>query len=306
VIGDQLDIAAGTVAESMGLPYITLSCAPPIYLDESVPPPYFGWQPSLDPAGRRRNARANSLLERLMEPMLEMLNRQRRDWKLPAVNHIHDLFSKRAIISQLPRFLEFARPVPAHLHYTAQFRDECVEKSIRFDWSRLSGRPLAFASMGTIRNTSVHVFRTIAAACARFDVQLVLSLGGVHLSARDLGELPQDTVVVPYAPQRALLKRAVLAINCAGLNTTLECLRNGVPMVALPAGEDQPGVAARLATAKAGVVLPAHSLSSRKLTGAIREVLENERYRTAAATASQQLQRMNGVEDAIDLIEKAA
>jgi UDP:flavonoid glycosyltransferase YjiC (YdhE family) len=77
-------------------------------------------------------------------------------------------------------------------------------------------------------------------------------------------------------------------------------------MVALPAGEDQPGVAARLATAKAGVVSPAHSISVRKLTAAIRDVLENARYREAAAAAAQQLQRMNGVEDAIDLIEKAA
>lgn len=306
VIGDQLDVAAGTVAESMGLPHLTLSCAPPTYFDENVPPPYFGWQPGVDAQSRRKNARANSLLERVMEPVLDLLNRQRRLWALPGVAHVHDLFSKRAIISQLPRFLEFPRAVPEHLHYTAQFRDACVEKSVRFDWSRLSGRRLVFASMGTIRNTSLPIFRTIVDACAQFEVQLVLSLGGVHLSSLDLGPLPPETVVVPYAPQRALLERAVLAVNCAGLNTTLECLRNGVPMVALPAGEDQPGVAARLARAKAGIVIPTRFISAQKLTAAIRELLEDGPYRRAAAAVARQLQRMNGVEDAIDLIEKAA
>lgn len=37
VIADQLDIAAGSIAEAMALPFITLSCSPPIYLDETDP-----------------------------------------------------------------------------------------------------------------------------------------------------------------------------------------------------------------------------------------------------------------------------
>lgn len=306
VISDQLDVAAGTVAEAMALPFITLSCSPPIYLDESVPPPYFGWQSTDDDADRDRNARANALVQRLASPLIVALNRNRSRWKLSFVSGVNDLFSKRAIVSQLPAMLELPRRIPSHLHYVGQFRDGSLNEETRFDWARLSRQPLVYASMGTIRNTSVEVFRTIACACARFGVQLVLSLGGGRLLPRDLGNLPGNPVVVHYAPQRALLERASLAINCAGLNTALECLRNGVPMIAIPAGEDQPGVAARIARAGAGIVIPLKRLSTAGLTSAIGNLLEEPRFQGSAASIRSQLRGIDGVQNAVDLIEKVA
>lgn len=48
------------------------------------------------------------------------------------------------------------------------------------------------------------------------------------------------------APQFAPLEKATLAITHAGLNTALEALARGVPMVAIPITNDQPGVAGRL------------------------------------------------------------
>src|SRR2546422_7887921 len=59
-------------------------------------------------------------------------------------------------------------------------------------------------------------------------------------------ELAGEPIVVEFAPQLELLKRAALCITHAGLNTALECLSNGVPMVAIPITNDQPGVAARI------------------------------------------------------------
>lgn len=60
-----------------------------------------------------------------------------------------------------------------------------------------------------------------------------------------LPELPGNPIVVNYAPQLELLKIADLTITHAGVNTTLESLSNGVPLVAIPITNDQPGVAAR-------------------------------------------------------------
>lgn len=54
-----------------------------------------------------------------------------------------------------------------------------------------------------------------------------------------------ESIVVEFAPQLELLKCAALCITHAGLNTALECLSNGLPMVAIPITNDQPGVAAR-------------------------------------------------------------
>jgi zeaxanthin glucosyltransferase len=304
VLADQLDLAAGTAAESLGLPFLTLSCSPPIYLDETVPPPYFGWQPTLDAAGRRRNLRANALVERFARPALHEINRHRARLRLPLVTGINGLFSKKAIVTQLPRLLEFPRRMPSHLYYTGQFRDEYSETGMQFDWTRLSGRPLVYASMGTVRNTSEEVFRLIALACAQFKVQLVLSLGGGTLLPSHLGQLPGDPIMLHYARQRALIQRASLVINCAGLNTTLECLRHGVPMIAIPVGEDQPGVAARIARASVGIVLPIEDLTVDGLVSAIRQLLDEDNYRTSAVQVQQQLHGIEGANEAVDLIEK--
>src|SRR6202042_1731300 len=108
-------------------------------------------------------------------------------------------------------------------------------------------------------NRSLGIFRKIAEACAGLNVQLVISLGG-GLEPDRLRSLSGDPLVVRFAPQLELVKRASLVITHAGLNTVLESLAEGVPLVALPQGNDQPGVAARIAARGAGLVIPRRKL----------------------------------------------
>lgn len=302
VVADQLDVAASTVAEHLGLPCVSLSCAPPLYLDDSVPPAYVGWPAAADETMRARNRRANHLIERTAAPLLELINARRREWRLQPLMRVNDLFSRRGIITQLPAVLELPRVVPDHLVYTAQFR-RTLSVPPRFTWERLDGRPLVYASMGTIRNTSASVFRTIAAACAPLPVQLVMSLGGGMLEPRDFEALPGNPIVVHYAPQRALIDRAELVINCGGLNTTLDALFNGLPLVAIPVGEDQPGVAARIAAAGAGIVEPSRSLTVHGLRLAIERILGDAQYRSAAQRVQGHIRDLDGVTQAVGLFE---
>ena len=81
-----------------------------------------------------------------------------------------------------------------------------------------------------------------------------------------------DAVVVNYCPQIQLLERSAACITHAGLNTALESLAQGVPMVAIPITNDQPGVAARIAWSGTGVVLPPNQVNaSRSLAEALME-----------------------------------
>ncbi len=103
-----------------------------------------------------------------------------------------------------------------------------------------------------------------------------------------LGQLHGDPVVVRYAPQLELVKRAAAVITHAGLNTVLEALSEGVPLVALPQGNDQPGVAARVAASGAGVVLTRRKVTVPNVRAAVRTVLEEGRYREAARQTAEQ------------------
>ena len=64
--------------------------------------------------------------------------------------------------------------------------------------------------------------------------------------------LPGDPLVVSYAPQIDLLARAALTITHAGLNTVLDSMANGVPVVAVPITYEQPAIARRVEWAGAG------------------------------------------------------
>jgi zeaxanthin glucosyltransferase len=113
------------------------------------------------------------------------------------------------------------------------------------------------------------------------DVQAVLSVGK-NISPENLGRIPSNTIVVRSAPQIELLKRAALCITHAGLNTVLESLAQGVPMVAIPIGYDQPGVAARIAHHSVEEFMEVEDLTVEGLSERIQAVLKNPRYRIRA------------------------
>jgi UDP:flavonoid glycosyltransferase YjiC (YdhE family) len=66
------------------------------------------------------------------------------------------------------------------------------------------------------------------------------------------------------------------------MNTVLECLAQGVPMVALPITYDQPGIAARIAYHGVGEFLELDHLDSHALSDLVVKVLGDPQYRDKA------------------------
>jgi len=86
----------------------------------------------------------------------------------------------------------------------------------------------------------------------------------------------------------------------------LESLAEGVPMVALPLGNDQPGVAARVKACGAGVVVSRRRGNfKQRLRAGVRAVLEDGRYREAARRVQTEMAKVDGLEKAADVIERA-
>jgi MGT family glycosyltransferase len=134
-------------------------------------------------------------------------------------------------------------------------------------------------------------------------MQVVLSVGR-NLNPGDLERIPPNTIVVRIAPQIELLKRAALCITHAGLNTALEALAQGVPMVAIPIGYDQPGVAARIAYHGVGEFVEIGNLTARHLSKLIIKVTTNPYYRDKARWFQKVLGETRGLDIAADIIER--
>lgn len=174
-----------------------------------------------------------------------------------------------------------------------------------FPFARLNGRPLIYASLGTIQNKRIEVFHTIAAACASLPVQLVIAHGGA-LSKEAANQLPGSPLVVSYAPQLEVIQRASLVITHGGLNTTLDALSCGVPMIVIPFVHEQPAIARRVEWTGTGEIVWSKQLSADRLRTAIELVLLNSEYQAAALRLKASCDEAGGATKASDIIERVA
>jgi len=312
VIGDQIVAATGTACERIGVPFVTI-CSALLWNEEmAVPPAHTGWPCSQGSLAFWRNRCAYAGWHWYMRPILTVINRYRARWKLPRFANISGTYSSLAQISQLCAEFDFPRrELPPVFHYIGSLAaNRQTNIDDRFPWERLDGRPLIFASLGTIPDpVNVPVFRKIAEACIGVKGQLVLALGSwseEHAALREnLGTLPGDHVVVDFAPQLALLDRAALLITHAGVNTVLEAITRGVPMVALPRSADQPGMAARIEHAGIGLRTSFAHGTPAELRRMIEQVLGDDRFRQRAKVLQQAMIAAGGACRAADIAEEA-
>ena len=130
----------------------------------------------------------------------------------------------------------------------------------------------------------------------------VISLGSRNQELEARAGAP---IVVPFAPQLELLRRATLTITHAGLNTALESLTQGVPMVAIPIANDQPGVASRLEWLGVAEVVPPARLSVPRLRACVGRMLSEPRYRVKAQHWKGKIARADGLAQAANIVEQA-
>jgi zeaxanthin glucosyltransferase len=304
---DTVQFYAELGAMQLGMPYVHVANG--VHWDYSgyTPLCLYGWPHETTPAALARNrqgvAKWASLLESEnggIKAYAESVG-LKTDW-----NDLSSTVSPLASITQVPRAFDFeSSHWPSQFHHTGPFHNGKGRKKVDFAWERLTGEPLIYASMGTILNGKVDVFRTIIAAVAKNkNLQLVLSIGD-QIDPKQIGSAPNNAIIVKQAPQLELLKQATVCITHAGLNTVLESLAQGVPQLAIPITYDQPGVAARIAHKKTGVVTSLDKSTADRLASHLNEVLTNPTYRENARKMQRAIAEANGLSVAADLIEES-
>ncbi len=298
---DQNEPAAATVAEHLHLPFINVCPSLPLNREPLIPPPFMPWQFSPSGLASFRNKAGYLAADRLIAPINQTINRYRQSWNLSALHQPDDSFSKLGQLCQMTADFDFPRQkLSTAFHYLGPFVDSYTP-AVPFPFERLDGRPLVFASLGTLQSKDNRLFSVVAEACAGLAVQLVMALGGTNREAA--ATFPGDPVVVGFAPQLEILSRASLAVTHGGLNTVMQSLMCGVPLVALPITHDQPAIAARVAHSGAGEVISASKVNPNSLRAAIRQVLNQPSYRQRAHAIRLSINLAGGVERGADIVE---
>ena len=171
-----------------------------------------------------------------------------------------------------------------------------------FPWEWLDpGRRHVLVSLGTLNAT----------AGQRFFLTAVDALGdlGRELQAIIVGPPPESAIpphilFAGHVPQLALLPHLSAVVTHGGHNTVCEALAHGLPLVVAPIRDDQPIIAQQVADAGAGVRVRFGRVRADELRDAIRAVLNNPCYATAARRVRDSFAAAGGAATAADHLEK--
>ena len=301
IVGDQLEPAAGLIAAHLGLTHVSLACALPINPAPGVPLPFLDWPFDSSARGIRKAQGGERVAHLLMRRHYRVISRWAERFGIGPRRTMTDCLSAQAQIAQVSRSFDFPRPEPVPFQGVGPIRRPGREETdAPLPFTPDERRPLVFATMGTLQGGRLPVFRAIARACREAGAELVVAHGG--LLDQHAAEAIGADHVFDFVPQRAILKRATLCISHAGLNTVLDCLAAGVPMIVRPIAFDQKGTTARIVARGIGERM-APLWNRRALSSQVTRLLTDSAYAKRLEPLSRDLRSAGGTARAADIVQ---
>ena len=196
-------------------------------------------------------------------------------------------------------------PPPAHLPRHHQYVGPLLWEppSVMPSFLAEPGPPWVLVTLSlSPQQEEIRLARAALTALATQPVRVFLTLSERH-PREELLPLPTNARVESYVSHAEVLQRACLLVSHAGHGVVLKALYYGVPMVLVPWGRDQPGVAARAEALGVAKVIPREALSDVRLSEAIAAVLSTPQYQSEVQCHAARLQGQNPAGVACQAIE---
>lgn len=268
-----------------------------------MPLPFLGWRYDASERGLARNRGGELVGGLLMGEQRAVIRRWSKHFGLAIrADDIACLSPSLRLCQTVPGF-DFPRPTDAQLTPVGPVRATSLSRIAEdCPFEIAPDRPFVFASLGTVQGHRIDLFRKIASACARLDLQLLIAhCGGL---SKDQAASLDANWVVDFVDQQAILEKADLCVTHGGLNTVLDCLASQTPMLALPIGYDQPGIGARIDHHRLGRAIPARQATRRHIERNLAHLLSSrEDYVSRIRPIEKEIRAAGGAERAADLID---
>jgi MGT family glycosyltransferase len=299
VVMDWMLTGAAVAAEGAGIPAVALvHCPYPMPLD-GVPPLYSGLRPTGRRLGAVRDRLLNGIATRVLASGLPMLNKARSEQRLaPLDDWAAQLLGVQAICVMTAPELDFSsRAVPAaNVHYVGP-GFEPYPREWSSPWPEANRDPLIVLSFSTSYMDQQALAQRALDAAAGLSVRALLT-SGPALDAQAL-RVPANARVAAYVPHRAVFPHAALVVTHAGWQTVNAALADGVPLVCVPDGRDQPDNAARVVACGAGVRVHKNA-SPDKLRRVIARALTDAKLKRCAEKMADAL----AADGAVEVVER--
>ncbi|RAY14116.1 oleandomycin glycosyltransferase [Actinomadura craniellae] len=161
--------------------------------------------------------------------------------------------------------------------------------------------PVLYASLGTLIDSG-RLLRDFAVGLAPLGGTVIISTG--HTDPAALGPLPANVLARRFLPQLEVLERAALFVTHGGMNSVNEAMYAGVPMLVVPHAADQPLVARRVAELGVGLSIRPQDAAAEAVHALARRLLDEPRFKAAAATLQVAQREAGGYLRAADELER--
>ncbi len=308
LVSHPAHVAAQNVAEALGVRRVVATVFPGMIPSAYTVPGASPLGPWRGFAGRNAN-RLSWTAARAVTALLfdEPINRHRRDLGLGPLRSALFTLSLRAhgiVVMASPSVIDAPPDWPNN-----------VETTSFISWDRAERHPLASAVETFVADGDPPVLVTLGSSSALdpedfFDlaVRVTLEQGSRVLVVTGPATPPKlidrdEVCTIEYAPFSTVMPRCRAAIHHAGVGTTVEAIRAGIPQVAVPKGFDQPETAARIEQLGIGVGV-AWRQRRRKLPRALDRVLSEPSFAAHATALATHVRTEDGASTSADAIER--
>lgn len=197
------------------------------------------------------------------------------------------------------------RPPTAHALRTVVF-DRSGDEFLPPWTERQSDAPVVYFTLGVTFNVLAReLFAQVIGGLRDEPIDLIVTVGRDQEPAQ-FGPQPPNVHIERYIPQSLLFPRCDLVVCHGGWGTVLAALGEGLPLVLLPIGADQPQNAARCEALGVGVTVGPEERTPEAIRAAVREVLANPTYQVNAERMRNEMAALPGPEYAVELLERLA
>lgn len=238
----------------------------------------------------------DNLVERLVQPIDKALPEERIGSYL--VNNVSPLN-----IVFIPKFFQYR-----HETFDDRFffvGPTVYERPFYENWAPPAGvTNVVLISLGTVLNAQVEYFRACINALKHLDIYVVMTVGsGVDITM--LGEIPRNFEVRPFISHLDVLPHAKAFLGHGGMNSTMEALYHGVPMLLTPQDGHQRLISRRVADLGLGTIPLEEPPTQTKIAEHLLALLNDRHLINRVRAIGTEMRKTCGAQVAAEIVERA-
>jgi MGT family glycosyltransferase len=204
---------------------------------------------------------------------------------------VESLLSADWIFGGLPAFAPEGARLPERAHFvrpTSESRNTAGEDAP--EWvSGLAGKRSVYFTFGTaMASIRPGYMETVVAGLAAAELDAVVVTTGPARDPAAFGTLPDTFRVERYIPQAFVLPKVAACVSHAGYSV-MSAVGEGLPLLLVPFGSDQPSNAAALARVGVALQIDKDEMTPETVRDAITRLLGEGSFRTRAQAVAREL-----------------